>query len=52
MENKLVAKACVEINAPVTKVWDALTNTKLIKKYMFGTEAVSDWKEGSKIVWK
>ena len=52
MDNKLVAKASVEINAPVTKVWDALTNPKLIKKYMFGTEVVSDWKEGSKIVWK
>jgi uncharacterized protein YndB with AHSA1/START domain len=52
MDNKLVAKASVEINAPISKVWDALTNPKLIKKYMFETEATSDWKEGSKIVWK
>jgi len=24
----------------------------MIKKYMFGTTVISDWKEGSKIIWK
>ena len=52
MDKGLVARASVEVNVPVSKVWDALTNPKLIKKYMFGTDVVSDWKEGSKIVWK
>jgi len=40
-----------EINAPVSKVWEALTTPELIKKYFFGTEAKSDWKEGSDITY-
>ncbi len=52
MEKGLVARASVSINAPVDKVWDALTNREVIKQYMFGTTVISDWKEGSPIVWK
>jgi uncharacterized protein YndB with AHSA1/START domain len=48
----LIAKASMTIDAPVARVWDALTNPEKIKKFMFGTEAVSEWKEGSPIVWK
>jgi uncharacterized protein YndB with AHSA1/START domain len=48
----LIAKASTTINAPAAKVWDALTNPEVIKKFMFGTEVVSDWKQGSPIVWK
>jgi len=47
-----VAKAQTIINATSDKVWNALTTPEMIKKYMFGTTVVSDWKEGSKIVWK
>ena len=47
-----IAKADTTIDAPVDKVWDALINPEMIKKYMFGTTVISDWKEGSKIVWK
>jgi uncharacterized protein YndB with AHSA1/START domain len=46
----LIAKQSVVINAPLSKVWDALVNPVLIKQYLFGTEAVSDWKAGSSIV--
>jgi len=49
---KYVAKAQTIINATADKVWNALTNPEMIKKYMFGTTVVSDWKEGSKIIWK
>ena len=52
MDNQLIAKAAININAPLSKVWDALINPKLIKKYMFGTDVISDWKEGSKIIWQ
>ena len=48
----LVAEASVLINAPVDEVWSALTCADVIKQYMFGTTVVSDWKEGSPIVWK
>jgi uncharacterized protein YndB with AHSA1/START domain len=48
----LVAKASISIDAPIDKVWNALTNPEVIKQYMFGTNVVSDWREGSPIVWK
>jgi uncharacterized protein YndB with AHSA1/START domain len=52
MNKGLIAKASISINAPVGKVWDALTNPEVIKQYMFGTDAISDWTEGNPIVWK
>ncbi|HEY9205222.1 MAG TPA: SRPBCC domain-containing protein [Candidatus Methanoperedens sp.] len=48
----LIARASITINVPIDKVWDALVNPDKIIQYMFGTNAVSDWKEGSSIVWK
>lgn len=42
-------KLTQEINAPVSKVWDALTNPAKIKQYLFGTNTHCDWKEGSAI---
>ena len=47
-----IAKAETTINTSVDKVWNALTDPGMIKKYMFGTTVISDWKEGSKIIWK
>jgi uncharacterized protein YndB with AHSA1/START domain len=52
MNEDLTAKANVTIHAPIAKVWDALVNPQVIKRYMFGATAVSDWKEGSPIAWK
>jgi len=52
MDNKFIARASVKINVPAFKVWDALTNPKVIKKYFFGTEAISDWKVGSSLEFK
>lgn len=40
-------QASVWIQAPVHKVWQALTDPAQIKDYFFGTNAISDWKEGS-----
>ena len=50
--NNLFVKSKITINAPVSKVWDALTNPEQTKKYMFGCETVSDWKPGSPLLWK
>jgi len=47
-----IAEVSISIIAPIGKVWNAFTNADVIKQYMFGTNAVSDWKEGSSIVWK
>jgi uncharacterized protein YndB with AHSA1/START domain len=52
MGKNLIARASITINAPSTNVWNALVNPEAIKQYMFGTNVVSDWKEGSPIVWK
>jgi uncharacterized protein YndB with AHSA1/START domain len=52
VKNSYIAKAQVEVNAPIANVWNALVNPEMIKQYMFGTNAVSDWKVGAPIVWK
>ena len=47
-----IANVETTISASTDKVWSALTDPGMIKKYMFGTTVISDWKEGSKIIWK
>ncbi len=47
----LIVENSILINAPASKVWDALTNPEQTKKYMFGCETVSDWKIGSPLLW-
>lgn len=52
MDNDLIAKASIAISAPKSKVWDALVRPEAIKEYMFGTNVVTDWREGGPIIWK
>jgi uncharacterized protein YndB with AHSA1/START domain len=52
MAKHRIARASVTVNAPNDMVWNALVDPEAIKQYMFGTDVVSDWKEGSLIVWK
>jgi len=52
MNKGLVAKNEVEINAYVSEVWNALIDPELIKQYLFGTEAISEWKVGSYIFFR
>lgn len=52
MSHPLVVTNSITIDAPASKVWDALTNPEQTKKYMFGCEAVSDWNAGSPLIWK
>jgi uncharacterized protein YndB with AHSA1/START domain len=49
MNKQLSTSATTTINAPISKVWDALTNSEQIKKYFYGTETKTDWKVGSSI---
>jgi uncharacterized protein YndB with AHSA1/START domain len=51
-DSNLIARSSIVIAAPAEKVWQALVTPSVIKQYMFGTTVVSDWKEGSPIVWK
>ena len=52
MNDSILATAAITINAPVTKVWEALVTPSLIKKYLLGTEVITDWQEGSPITYK
>ena len=40
------------INAPLNKVWEALTNPALVREYMFGAEVICDWSPGSEIIFQ
>jgi uncharacterized protein YndB with AHSA1/START domain len=50
--DKLIIENSITINAPAEKVWDALVNPEKTKQYMFGCEAITDWKVGSSLDWK
>jgi len=52
MSNIFVAKTTITINAPAARVWDALTQPELIKRYLFGTQVTTDWQVGSPIVYE
>jgi uncharacterized protein YndB with AHSA1/START domain len=45
----LVARQSVFIRAHPGIVWKALTDPELIRQYLFGTEATSDWRVDSPI---
>jgi uncharacterized protein YndB with AHSA1/START domain len=52
MSQNIIAKTSIQINAPVDIIWKALVTPGSIKQYMFGTNVVSDWREGAPIIWK
>jgi uncharacterized protein YndB with AHSA1/START domain len=52
MKDSLIAQVHITISAPIAKVWDALVNPEMIRQFMFGTTALSEWKEGSPLIWK
>ena len=52
MEGKLIFRYKISINAPQSKVWDALINPKVTQQYMFGCVPITDWKEGSPLLWR
>lgn len=52
MRKGLTARAEIIINSAPAKIWRALIDPKMIKQYLFGTEAISDWRVGSNITYK
>ena len=52
MDRKLTAKAEINIHAPKSKVWEALTTPRFLKQVFFGADVISDWKVGSPIIYK
>jgi uncharacterized protein YndB with AHSA1/START domain len=49
MKSDITGRASVMINAPVEKVWEAVTKPELIKKYFFNTDTHTEWKVGKPI---
>ncbi len=52
MSKGITLKIEFKINAPLEKVWDALTNPVLIKQYFFGTDLDTSWKVGEPIFFR
>jgi len=52
MNETFLAKATIAINAPASRVWDALTKPDLIRQYLFGTKVTTDWRVGSPITYQ
>ena len=52
MKSNITGKASININASASNVWEALTTPSIIKKYFFGTNAISDWEVGSPLIFR
>lgn len=46
-----VATAEVDVDAPRSRVWQALTDPDQIAEYMMGSRVDTDWQPGSPITW-
>ena len=52
MKSNITGSTAITISVPASKIWKALTTPSIIKQYFFGTDAVSDWKVGSPLIFK
>jgi uncharacterized protein YndB with AHSA1/START domain len=50
--NNFSSTSSIVINAPLEKVWEALTKPELVKQYFFGTNLVTNWEVGSPIFFR
>jgi uncharacterized protein YndB with AHSA1/START domain len=50
MKDDMDNEDSIIIEAPIEKVWEALTTPELIKRWFFGVDTETDWKAGSPIV--
>jgi len=39
----------IHLNAPIEKVWNALTKPELVKQWQYGSDLITDWKVGNEI---
>lgn len=52
MKIKLTAGVTLTFQASAEKVWEGLTTPEMIKQYFYGTNAISDWKVGSPLLFR
>lgn len=48
----ITSDASITINASANKVWQAITDPKIVKQWFFGTTVESSWKTGEAIVFR
>ncbi len=46
------SSASIVINAPMQKIWDALTLPEQVKQYFFNTDMVTSWQGGTPIFFR
>ncbi len=51
-KENLTTKMAIVINSKAESVWDVLTNPDKIKQYLFGSEAITDWKIGHSVIFQ
>ncbi len=51
MATNFIAKTSILVDAPTSKVWEALITPSIIKEYLYGTNVTSDWTVGSSITY-
>jgi uncharacterized protein YndB with AHSA1/START domain len=51
MTNQPILTVNTTVNAPISKVWDALTNPETVKQWFFGTNLKTTWAVGTPILW-
>ncbi len=52
MHNNYFTRYQTNIQAPIEKVWDALTNPHMVRQYFFGSELQTDWQVGNPIYFR
>ncbi len=51
-KQNLTTKGSIVINSKAESIWDVLTNPDKIKQYLFGSEAITDWKVGHPVIFQ
>ncbi|QNI31527.1 SRPBCC domain-containing protein [Alloacidobacterium dinghuense] len=49
---ELFIRKSIEVHAQAEALWKVLTENEFITQYMFGCVAETDWKPGSRLLWK
>ena len=42
----------ITINAPASRVWEAVTKPELVKQWQYGAALITDWQKGHPIVYR
>ncbi len=52
MKKDYIVSRSIVVNAPASRVWQALTRPELVKRYLFGTDMAADWRVGGAITYR